>query len=52
MLRWRGVKSTIVYGVARSPEGELKAHTWLMMGDRIVTGGDEAGEYAEVERWS
>lgn len=52
LLRWRGVKSTIVYGVARSPEGDLQAHTWLMMGDRIVTGGDEAGGFTEVERWS
>jgi hypothetical protein len=52
MLRWRGVKSTMVYGVARSSEGELKAHTWLTFGDGIVTGFDEAHEYTAVERWS
>ena len=52
MLRWRGVPSTMVYGVARSPEGELLAHTWLMVGDRIVLGGEAAGGFAAVERWS
>jgi len=52
MLRWRGVKSTVVYGVARSPEGELLAHTWLTVGERIVVGGEAAGEFTAVERWS
>ena len=52
MLRWRGVPSTMVYGVARSPEGELLAHTWLMVGERIVLGGEAAGGFTAVERWS
>ena len=52
MLRWRGVPSTMVYGVARSPEGELLAHTWLMVGDRIVLGGEAAGGFTAVERWT
>lgn len=52
LLRRRGVKSTIVYGVARSPEGELLAHTWLMVGSRMVLGGEAAGEFTAVERWS
>jgi hypothetical protein len=52
MLRWRGVKSTVVYGVARSPEGELLAHTWLTVGEQIVVGGEAAGEFTAVERWS
>jgi hypothetical protein len=51
MLRRRRVASTMVYGVARSPEGELIAHTWLMVGDRAVVGGEGAGAFAEVERW-
>jgi hypothetical protein len=51
MLRRRGVASTMVYGVARSVEGELIAHTWLMVGDRAVVGGEAAGGFAEVERW-
>ncbi|MDP9051081.1 MAG: lasso peptide biosynthesis B2 protein [Acidobacteriota bacterium] len=52
MLRWRRVQSTIVYGVARSPEGGLIAHTWLEVGDGFVTGGDEAQGFAAIERWA
>jgi hypothetical protein len=51
MLRRRGVRSTMVYGVKRSKDGELLAHTWLMTGDRVVLGGDGAGEFGVVERW-
>ncbi len=52
LLRRRGVTSTMVYGVARSPERELIAHTWLQVGDKIVTGGDSAVKFTPVERWS
>jgi hypothetical protein len=52
MLRWRGVPSTMVYGVARSPSGELKAHTWLDVGDRNVLGGEGSGGFTPVERWT
>ena len=52
MLRWRGVQSTMVYGVARSPAGELKAHTWLDVGDRNVLGGEGSGGFTPVERWT
>jgi hypothetical protein len=52
MLRWREVPATIVYGVARSPEGKLHAHTWLIVRDKIITGGDESAAFTEVERWT
>jgi hypothetical protein len=52
LLRWRKVPSTMVYGVARSPEGELIAHTWLEVGDKIVTGVEGAAKFTPVERWS
>lgn len=52
MLRWRGVPSTIVYGVKRSSEGELLAHTWLVVGEKTVLGGEEAAGFSEIERWS
>jgi hypothetical protein len=52
MLRRRGVARTMVYGVARSPQGELIAHTWLLVGDRSVVGGEGSAGFAEVERWS
>lgn len=51
MLRRRGVEGTLVYGVARSPQGELLAHTWLMAGEQMVLGGDSAQEFTEIERW-
>jgi len=52
MLRWRRVPSTMVYGVARSPGGDLIAHTWLSVGDRIVVGGEASGEFTPIERWT
>ena len=52
MLRWRGVPATMVYGVARSPEGDLLAHTWLTLGDRTVLGADAAPGFTPIERWS
>ena len=52
MLRLRRVPSTMVYGVARSPEGELIAHTWLTIGDRIVLGGEGSGAFTAIERWT
>jgi hypothetical protein len=52
LLRWRKVPSTMVYGVARSPDHELIAHTWLQVGDKIVTGGDNSVKFTPVERWS
>jgi len=51
MLRRRGVPSTMVYGVARSPVNKLTAHTWLMMGDRVVLGGEGSAQFTPVERW-
>ena len=51
MLRRRGVPSTMVYGVARSPASKLMAHTWLMVGDRVVLGGEGSAQFTPVERW-
>jgi hypothetical protein len=45
MLRQRGIASTMYYGVARSREGELEAHVWLMTGDRYVVGGESAANF-------
>ena len=51
MLRRRGVRGTMVYGVARSTTGKLIAHTWLMLGERCVLGGAASEEFTAVERW-
>jgi hypothetical protein len=52
MLRWRKVPSTVVYGVARSTEGELHTHAWLTVGDSVVLGGEAAPDFTAIERWS
>jgi Uncharacterised nucleotidyltransferase/Transglutaminase-like superfamily len=39
MLRRRHIASKLFYGVAREAD-ELKAHTWVKVGDRTVVGGD------------
>jgi len=52
MLRLRRVPSTMVYGVTRGPEGDLIAHTWLTVGDRIVLGGEGSDAFTPIERWT
>ncbi len=44
MLRRRNIASTLVYGVTRD-EGQLKAHTWVKVGDRTIVGGEVAGNF-------
>lgn len=39
MLRRRHIHSQLFYGVARE-EKQLKAHTWIKVGDRTVVGGE------------
>ena len=51
MLRARGFTSTMIYGVGRSPTGELVGHTWLEMGDGYVVGGEESEGFSAIERW-
>ena len=52
MLRRRGVPTTIVYGVGHSHTGQLIAHTWLALGDRIVVGGEGSDAFQPIERWT
>jgi hypothetical protein len=52
MLRRRHVSATIVYGVARSAQGELLAHAWLTVGDRILLGGEAAKDFTAIEQWT
>ena len=39
-LRRSGIASQIRLGVRRSPAAEMEAHAWLLVGQRVVTGGD------------
>ena len=38
MLKWRGLPSTIYFGLSKSDPLELIAHAWLRCGSQIVTG--------------
>ncbi len=51
MLRIRGVESQVIYGVRRSAEGKLRAHTWLRVGDRTVLGGETEPLFTPVDPW-
>ena len=52
MLRRRHIPATIVYGVGHSHTGQLIAHTWLALGDRIVVGGEGSEAFEPIERWA
>ncbi len=52
MLRLRCVPTTMVYGVGRSPDGELIAHTWLTLGGRAVLGGEGSAAFTPINHWT
>lgn len=45
LLRRRGVKSLLHYGVRRAPDGEMGAHVWVTVEGMAVVGGKEAPEF-------
>jgi hypothetical protein len=48
MLRRRGADATLHYGIARAENGELSAHVWVVEGDRILIGGEQAPNFRSV----
>jgi hypothetical protein len=44
MLRRRHIASKLFYGVTRDAD-QLKAHTWVKVGDRTVVGGDVESQF-------
>ena len=42
MLRRRGVRSALHYGVRRAPAGNVEAHVWVTVQGEAVVGGIEA----------
>lgn len=38
MLKWRGLPSTMYFGLTKSDPFQLIAHAWLRCGNQIVTG--------------
>ena len=49
LLRRDGVDARLHYGARHCPQsGNLEAHVWVTVGDRIVMGSDEAQGFAEI----
>jgi hypothetical protein len=48
MLRRRGIDARLHYGARHDREGALAAHVWVMVGDRVVIGEDEAEDHQSV----
>lgn len=48
MLRRRGVSSVMHYGVRRSADRQMRAHTWLEVDNRMLLGGESALLYAPI----
>ena len=48
MLRLRRIKSLLYLGVYKDQANDLKAHSWLMAGDIVVTGGPDVTKYTVV----
>lgn len=50
MLKKRGIPHTIHFGVKKSPAGEMEAHAWLSVNNRVVIGGENLVDYKEINR--
>ena len=48
MLRRRGVRSVMHYGVRRSVDRRLRDHTWLEVDHRMLLGGESADLFAPI----
>jgi hypothetical protein len=45
MLRRRGIDAVLHYGLAKEKGGELEAHAWVVVGDKLVIGGEIAPKF-------
>jgi hypothetical protein len=48
MLRRRGIRSVMHYGVRRSADRQMRAHTWLEVDHRMLLGGESAMLFAPI----
>ncbi len=48
MLQQRQIPSTLYFGVAKNPDGNLKAHAWVRSGSQVVTGAEGHTHYSVV----
>jgi hypothetical protein len=50
MLLKRGIPHTIHFGVKKSAAGEMEAHAWLSVNNRVVIGGENLLDFKEINR--
>ena len=48
MLRLRGIRTTVYFGISKNGPGEMRAHAWLKVNDTIVTGGPDISQFTIV----
>lgn len=48
LLSSKSIEHTIYFGVKFEESEKFKAHAWLRVGNRILTGGSGHSEYSEV----
>jgi hypothetical protein len=50
MLSKKNIPHTLHLGVKKTPAGEMKAHAWLSVANKIIIGGASAGEFREISQ--
>jgi hypothetical protein len=48
MLQRSDIPSTLYFGVAKDTGGGLKAHAWVRVGEKILTGAKEREDFSVV----
>jgi len=48
LLARHGYPATLRLGVAKNPDGSLRAHAWIESGGQTMLGGPETGEFAHL----
>jgi hypothetical protein len=48
MLQHRRIPSTMYFGVAKDPTGQLLAHAWLRSGSEVLTGSEGRQRFTVV----
>ncbi len=50
MLSKKNIPHTLHIGVKKTPAGEIKAHAWLSVANKIIIGGESAAEFREISQ--
>lgn len=50
MLAQKKIPHTLHFGVQKTLGGEMKAHAWLSVANKIIIGGDAVDEFREISK--